>query len=322
VDPLRGESSLSTIRLLGKIHDPRVLACAFDGHRSAVLLHAFDELRPSAYRGELQVARSRRSLVDADPYAWIKGLPSGDGCDQLALPVATGIMAHIPLGASGPRRDAPQGASAFCAAVMRTRIYVDAFNLYYGTLRGTRFKWLDLDALCRNLLKPANRIEHITARVSARDGDHGQPQRQELYFRALRTIPHLTITLGHFLSSDVRMATVSPSGAIGGTVLVRKTEEKGSDVNLATLLVKEGFQNLYDVAVVVSNDSDLLLPIEVVKVELGKPVGVFNPHQKPSSRLRRSASFYKQIRKGVLGVSQFPTTLRDRQGSFTKPAGW
>jgi hypothetical protein len=259
------------------------------------------------------------------PYAWIKGLRSGDGRDQLAFPVATGIMAHIPLGASGPRRDAPQGASAFSAAVMRTRIDVDAFNLYYGALRGTRFKWLDLDALCRNLLKPANRIEHIhdcTARVSARDGDHGQPQRQELYFRALRTIPHLTITLGHFLSNDVRMATVSPSGAIGGTVQVRKTEEKGSDVNLATLLVKEGFQNLYDVALVISNDSDLLLPIEVVKEDLGKPVGVVNPHQKPSSRLRRSASFYKQIRKGVLGASQFPTALSDSRGSFTKPAGW
>jgi len=115
---------------------------------------------------------------------------------------------------------------------------------------------------------------------------------------------------------------LTTSGAIGDTVLVRKTEEKGSDVNLATLLVKEGFQNLYDVAVVISNDSDLLLPIEVVKADLGKPVGVFNPHQKPSSRLRRSASFYRQIRKGVLGASQFPAMLSDRQGSFTKPTGW
>jgi hypothetical protein len=73
---------------------------------------------------------------------------------------------------------------------------------------------------------------------------------------------------------------------------------------------------------VISNDSDLLLPIEVVKEELGKPVGVVNPHQKPSSRLRRSASFYKQIRKGVLGASQFAATLSDSWGSFTKPVGW
>ena len=39
--------------------------------------------------------------------------------------------------------------------------------------------------------------------------------------------------------------------------MVRKIEETGSDVNLATLLLEEGFEGLYDVAVVISNDSDL-----------------------------------------------------------------
>ena len=104
--------------------------------------------------------------------------------------------------------------------------------------------------------------------------------------------------------------------------MVRKTEEKGSDVNLATLLLKEGFKDFYDVAVVISNDSDLVLPVEVVKAELGKPVGVLNPHQKPSFSLRQCASFYKPIRGGVIRASQFPTTLRDQQGSFTKPPSW
>jgi hypothetical protein len=73
VDPLRGESSLAAIPLQGTIHVTRVLACASDDHRSAVLLHAFDELRPSAYRRELQIARSRRSLVDADPLCLDQG---------------------------------------------------------------------------------------------------------------------------------------------------------------------------------------------------------------------------------------------------------
>ena len=85
----------------------------------------------------------------------------------------------------------------------------------------------------------------------------------------------------------------------GGTVLVPKAEEKGSDVNLATLLVKEGFQNPNDVAVVISKDSDLLLPIEVVKNDLRMLVGVNNAHQKPGARLRRSSSFYMEIRKDV-----------------------
>ena len=59
-----------------------------------------------------------------------------------------------------------------------------------------------------------------------------------------------------------------------------------------------------------------------MKADLGKPVGVFNPHQRPSSRLRKSASVYKQIRQGVLSASQFPARLSDHQGSFTKPPGW
>lgn len=209
---------------------------------------------------------------------------------------------------------------------MQTRIYVDGFNLYYGAIRdqpGTR--WLDLDALCRKLLKPENVIEHIhycTAHVAARAKDEDQPLRQQLYLRALRTIPHLTITLGRFLTNDVRMARVSESGEVHGTVLVRKTEEKGSDVNLATLLLKEGFQDLYDVAVVISNDSDLVLPIQVVRSELGKKVGVYSPYKRASFYLSKAADFYRPIRAGVMKASQFPEVLTDAGGAFRKPPSW
>ena len=89
----------------------------------------------------------------------------------------------------------------------------------------------------------------------------------------------LTITLGQFLSNDVRLPAGSPTGTIGATVLVQKTEEKGSDVNLATLLLKEGFQGLHYVAVGISNDSDLVLAVQVVRAELAKPVGVLDPHR-------------------------------------------
>lgn len=78
---------------------------------------------------------------------------------------------------------------------MKTNVYVDAFNLYYGCLKGTPYRWLDIAELCRQEL-PANtlnRIRCFTARVSARPGDPDQPIRQQTYFRALLTIPRLTI---------------------------------------------------------------------------------------------------------------------------------
>ena len=69
--PLRGEANLNSIRLHGTTNNPRVLACAVGGPRCIVLLHAFKELRPRAYRRELPLARSRRDLVVADPVAWV-----------------------------------------------------------------------------------------------------------------------------------------------------------------------------------------------------------------------------------------------------------
>ena len=71
LEPLRGETNLYSIRLQGTTNNPRVLACALGGHRCIVLLHAFKELRPRAYRRELPLARSRRDLVVADPLAWV-----------------------------------------------------------------------------------------------------------------------------------------------------------------------------------------------------------------------------------------------------------
>lgn len=75
---------------------------------------------------------------------------------------------------------------------METYVYVDGFNLYYGAVKDTPYKWLDPARLCQNLLKPRDRIRKIkyfTARVSARPSDPGQPQRQDVFLRALRTIP-------------------------------------------------------------------------------------------------------------------------------------
>lgn len=60
-------------------------------------------------------------------------------------------------------------------------VYVDGFNLYYGALKGTRYKWLDLDALFRKLLPTheLKRIRYFTARISGRPGNPDSPTRQD-----------------------------------------------------------------------------------------------------------------------------------------------
>jgi hypothetical protein len=129
---------------------------------------------------------------------------------------------------------------------------------------------------------------------------------------------------GDWARSHLRVASafVESAGQPQQFVKVIKTEEKGSDVNLATQLLHDAHLNRFDVAVVVSNDSDLLGPIKIVRSELNKKVGVLNPQKHPSRAILPHIDFIKQIRAGALQAALFPDQLTDQHGSFTKPQGW
>ena len=78
---------------------------------------------------------------------------------------------------------------------MRTRVYVDGFNLYYGALKGTPFRWLDPVKLTALLLPgecTIDRLSYFTARVSGKL-DPRAPARQQLYLKALATLPEVDI---------------------------------------------------------------------------------------------------------------------------------
>ena len=207
---------------------------------------------------------------------------------------------------------------------MKTNIYIDGFNLYYGAVKRSPYKWLNLDRMCQLLLpqNQINKIKYFTALVNARPNDPQQPIRQQTYLRSLRTIPHLEIIEGHFLTSEVSMLVAGSPPNAPPYARVIKTEEKGSDVNLATHLLNDGYKKDYEMAVVITNDSDLLEPIRIVRYELNLPVGLLNPHKRPSRALLPHVNFIKQIRQGVLAASQFPGKLTDAQGTFHKPASW
>jgi uncharacterized LabA/DUF88 family protein len=206
-----------------------------------------------------------------------------------------------------------------------TIVYVDAFNLYYGCCKEhPDRKWLDVQRLCRLLLKREHRITKIryfTALVKPRTQDPRQRERQEVYLRALRTIPGLEVHLGSFRTHKVMMAKADTDPQ--EYVLVYRTEEKGSDVNLATHLLNDAHLGAYEAAVVVSNDSDLVEPIRMVRESLGKKVVVLNPFPKRSSAaLRKHSDIVIPIRAHAVRRSQFTDTLEDQHGTITRPDAW
>jgi uncharacterized LabA/DUF88 family protein len=205
---------------------------------------------------------------------------------------------------------------------MLIHVYIDGFNLYYGALKNTPYRWLDVSKLC-SLLFPRDtvtKISYFTAAIKVRPGDNDvdKPNRQQMYLRALRTIPNLEIIEGQFLSHVVSMKNATGNGFTS----VVKTEEKGTDVNIATHLVHDAHNGEFQLAVVISNDSDLVEPIKIVVNSLHLPVIVVSPYPRNSIQLKNTASSVRQIRNGVLRVSQFPQQITDSTGVFTKPMSW
>lgn len=211
----------------------------------------------------------------------------------------------------------------------KAMVYVDGFNLYYGCLKGTSYRWLDLGAFAQKML-PRDEvvgIKYFTAKVDVRPDHPNARNKQRAYVRALRTLPNLSIYYGRFLTTQITARRVRPPRVGKPYTQVWKTEEKGSDVNLATELLVDGFQNAYELAVVVSNDGDLKTPVEYVRHKLERPVGVLNPSSNRSFALSPPklprGSFYKPIRAGALGSSQFPDQMKDAGGgTISKPKGW
>lgn len=207
----------------------------------------------------------------------------------------------------------------------RTVVYVDGFNLYYGCLKKSPFKWLDLKALFSNLLDSSHQIQKIkyyTAHISSREGNNDSRLRQKYYLQAIaKTIPELEIYYGHYLTHAINAKVVNPPPDF---IKVYKTEEKGSDVNLALHVLNDAWQNEYDCAVIVSNDSDLSESLRLVKNQNNKMIGLIFPNtnskRKPSRELSQHADFIKHIRTHILEKSQLPNQIP--KTDIHKPKGW
>lgn len=205
----------------------------------------------------------------------------------------------------------------------RTNVYIDGFNFYYGCIKNTSYKWVNLRAMCEGILPDNNiqAIKYFTANVSGTSRDPNKPIRQQVYFRALNTLANFHIILGHFLttSKNMPLSKTNPPKF----VLVDKVEEKGSDVNLATHLLVDAFRNSFDVAVIVTNDSDLKEPMRVVRNEFSKIVLLLNPHQmRFANELEKHADWKHRIQAKHLKTCQFPDKLVDSRGEFFKPPKW
>ncbi|MGV0005569.1 MAG: NYN domain-containing protein [Candidatus Porifericomitaceae bacterium WSBS_2022_MAG_OTU9] len=201
---------------------------------------------------------------------------------------------------------------------LRTYVYIDGLNLYYRALRNCpELKWLNVEVLCKCRLSPEyqiNKINYYTAPVLGTI-DPGAPKRQAVYWKALETLPSLEIHKGRMQAKEKILPLVYkddrtiPLKPRPHMAQVWKCEEKGSDVALGAHLVRDACKGEFDVAVVITNDTDLYEPIRIVAEELSLPVGLLTPVARPAGSLQRITSFVRRIDRNRLLRSQFPDAI-------------
>ncbi len=238
---------------------------------------------------------------------------------------------------------------------MRTAVYIDGFNLYYAALKGSPYKWLDIAAFCRAVL-PDNakicKIKYFTAKVSDRSQRDNKAGKQGIYLKALRShCPELEVIYGHFSVHANAGRMVTPGDELerkdilargkricgvnrqifnerkqwkrdpGPPVHVIKTEEKGSDVNLAVHMVNDAWSKDYDCLAVISNDSDLAEAMRIVKNERNKTVALIAmPGRGVAHKLKQQSTFIRSAKKINFEKNQLPNPIPDTK--YHKPIDW
>lgn len=230
---------------------------------------------------------------------------------------------------------------------MKTRIYIDGYNLYYGCLKNTPYKWLDLVKLFQDHVLPSSTqngstlhqcgVKFFTADIVERAATSPDSRKdQQTYHRALtafHTEEAFKIIKGYYSVTKARAFEISqdtpdrnPNEC--GFVDVWKLEEKQTDVNIAV-------EALHDVhtdeeleqVVFVTNDTDLVPALDKIKstsrVKIGLVVPTTDKARRPNTELSKLADWTRQsITLDELKASQLPRTIPGGRKPIIKPDGW
>lgn len=231
----------------------------------------------------------------------------------------------------------------------RTIVYVDGLNLYYGALKRTDYKWLDLAAFGRRLISATDQlvtVKYFTAQISSSASENAHaPARHRVLIRAIKATPGVEVFEGKFQVPS-RWRSIAPnmswyerlrpspsrltarmldrSEARSNRPLkvrVQVPEEKFTDVALAAHLINDFHIKACDRAILVTNDGDLKIAVKLV-VGAGHTVDVISPATSVNRELQREATSARPLRREILPSCQMPDRVALAKGYVERPKIW
>ena len=201
--------------------------------------------------------------------------------------------------------------------INRVMVYVDGFNLYFGMIDAglPQCKWLDINKLIAGSITSNQQvvaIKYFTSRVS---NNPSKQKRQTLYLEALETTG-IKIIYGLYKAKEIACNNCGHAWQI--------SNEKMTDVNIATHMLIDAFTDVYDTAILISGDSDLVPPIKAVHQHFpDKAVSVFFPPERHNNTVAVAAKGSMILGRKKLSGNQFPDEVEKPDGyKLKKPNEW
>lgn len=229
------------------------------------------------------------------------------------------------------------------ASALRTRVYIDGYNLYFGCLKGSRHKWLDPLPLFKQHIIPSSMppgmtsvllplcIKYFTARIVERAAKADDSVScQARYHTALRKLYAGQIELieGYYSVTKQKARVVDgdkwPRDC--DEILVWKLKEKQSDVNLALEIYHDAVSGEVDHAIIVTNDTDIAPALKLIRAHTDTIIGLVIPTRqsvrRANTELAEQAHWVRnQIAEQELASSQLPRVIPGRKPTL-KPLSW
>ncbi len=212
----------------------------------------------------------------------------------------------------------------------RVITYIDGYNLYFGlrekihvkdpqgnepNLRWRRYLWLDVVKLSQSLLRPDQvllRTKYFTSRIR---GKPDSEKRQSLFLEATFALPNIKIYFGAFQPDHKRCDHCGK--------IAFYPQEKKTDVNIATQILRDAIQNNFDVAYLISGDSDQVPTIKMTRMVFKKKVVVIFPPKRVSAELQKVANAVYRLGEAKLKASLLPEKVKLPSGKEIEcPQKW
>jgi len=223
---------------------------------------------------------------------------------------------------------------------LRSIAYVDGYNLFFGCLRTSPYKWLDIHELLTNLLHAQDpgshlvQVKYFTAPIKSAFARRGEEaaNAQAGYLRALKARGGVTVFEGRFSAEPINAIRYAEPPDKDSRVRVWRLEEKQTDVAIAIAMYGDVMRNDIDQAILVSNDSDMVPALQAIRRDTVARVGVVftlpepmpdGPDRRPNAELASMAHWSrKHIRNDELAAAQLPRVVQTKRKPAHKPAYW